>query len=117
MKYYNLSFGKIVEDDNEDPDMAAQILNEVLAVAAPSNMAVSYSVYMVPCHGDDDELNAYKVYSLTKCVEPESMSSELQALLETVLKERSLYSTFAVGNLSEISREEFDEISKNHRNF
>ena len=42
MKYYNLSFGKIMQDDNEDPDQVAQILNEVLAVVAPSNMAVSY---------------------------------------------------------------------------
>ena len=115
MKYYKLSFGKIMQDDNEDPDQVAQILNEVLAVVAPSNMAVSYSVYMVPCYDDDDELNAYKVYSLIKCVDPESISSELHALLETVLKERSLYSTFGWGNLSEISREEFDEISKNYR--
>jgi hypothetical protein len=118
MKYYNLSFGRIMEDDNQDSDMVAQILNEVLAVVAPSNTAVSYSVYMVPCYdddGDDDELVAYKVHSLIKCVNPESISSELHARLETVLKERSLYSTFGVGNLSEISREEFDKLSKKHR--
>ena len=72
-------------------------------------------MYIVPCYDDDDELNAYKVYSLIKCVDPESISSELHALLETVLKERSLYSTFGWGNLSEISREEFDELSKHHR--
>ena len=105
-----------MEDDNQDSDLIAQIMNEVLAVVAPSNTAVSYSVYMVPCYdGDDDELSAYKVYSLIKCVDPESISSELHARLETVLKERSLYSTFGVGNLSELSREEFDELSKNHR--
>jgi hypothetical protein len=63
MSYYNLSLGKIAEDDNEDPDMVAQILNEVLAIVAPSNMAISYSVYMVPCYGDDGALIAYKVYS------------------------------------------------------
>ena len=107
-----------MEDDNQDPDMAAQVLNEVVAVVAPSNTAVSYSVYMVPCYdGDDDELDAYKVFSLIKCVDPESISSELHAHLETVLKERSLYSTFGWGNLSEISREEFDELSKHHRQF
>ena len=119
MKYYNLSFGKVMEDDNQDPDMVAQILNEVLAVVAPSNTAVTYSVYMVPCYDDegDDELVAYKVHSLIKCVEPESNSSELHARLETVFKERSLYSTFGLGNLSEISREEFDELSKKHRQF
>ena len=116
MKYYNLSFGKVMEDDNQDPDMVAQILNEVLAVVAPSNMAISYSVYMVPCYDDeDDELTAYKVFSLIKCIDPESISSQLHAHLEMVLKQRSLYSTFGVGNLSEISREEFDELSKNHR--
>ena len=61
MKYYNLSFGRIMEDDNQDSDTVAQILNEVLAVVAPSNLAVSYSVYMVPCYddeGDVDELVA-----------------------------------------------------------
>jgi hypothetical protein len=76
MKYYNLSFGKVIEDDNQDPDMVAQILNEVLAVVAPSDLAVSYSVYMVPCYddeGDVDELVAYKVHSLIKCVNPESI--------------------------------------------
>ena len=108
-----------MEDDNQDPDLVAQILNEVLAIVAPSTMAISYSVYMVPCYGydgdSDDELVAYKVFALIKCVNPESISSELHAHLETVLKERSLYSTFGVGNLSEISREEFDELSKKHR--
>jgi hypothetical protein len=117
MKYYNMSFGKIMQDDNEDPDQLAQILNEVLAVVAPSNIAVSYSVYMAPCYGDDDEVEAYKVHSLIKCVDPESISSELHARLETVLKERSLFSTFGWGNLSEISRHEFDELSKHHRQF
>ena len=118
MKYYNLSFGKIMQDDNEDPDQLAQILNEVLAVVAPSNIAVSYSVYMAPCYvDDDDEVEAFKVHSLIKCVDPESISTELHAHLETVLKERSLYSTFGVGNLSEVSREEFDELSKIHRQF
>jgi hypothetical protein len=121
MKFYNISFGRIMEDDNQDPDLVAQVLNEVLAVVAPSNTAVTYSVYMVPCYDDDDEggdeLVAYKVYSLIKCVEPESISSELHARLETVFKERSLYSTFGVGNMSEISREEFDELSKKHRQF
>ena len=62
MKYYRLSFGKIMEDDNQDSDLIAQIMNEVLAVVAPSNTAISYSVYMVPCYdGDDDELSAYKI--------------------------------------------------------
>ena len=117
MKYYNLSYGKMMENDNQDPDQVAQILNEVLAVVAPSNIAVSYSVYMAPCYGDDDEIEAYKVYSLIKCVDPESVSSELHAQLETVLKERGLYSMFGWGNLSEISREEFDEFSKRHRQF
>jgi hypothetical protein len=118
MKYYRLSFGKIMEDDNQDSDLIAQIMNEVLAAVAPSNTAVSYSVYMVPCYdNDDDELNAYRVFSLTKCVDPESISSEFHAHLETVLKERSLYSTFGVGNLSEISRQEFDGLSKIHRQF
>ena len=83
-----------MEDDSQDSHLIAQITNEVLAVVAPLNTAVSYSVYMVPCYdGDDDELNAYKVFSLIKCVNPESISSELHAHLETVLKERSLYST------------------------
>jgi hypothetical protein len=72
MRYYSLSFGKTAEDDSEDPDMVAQILDDALAVVGPSNMAMSYSVYMVPCYGDDDELVAYKVYSLVKCVDPES---------------------------------------------
>ena len=117
MKYYNLSFGKIMQDDNEDPDQLAQILNEVLSVVALSNIAVSYSVYLAPCYGDDDDVEAYKVRSLIRCVHPESISSELHAQLETVLKERSLYSTFGWGNLSEISREEFDELSKHHRQF
>jgi hypothetical protein len=108
-----------MEDDNRDSDMVIQILKEVLAVVAQSNMAVSYSAYMVPCYDDDrdDELVAYKVYSLMKCVDPQSISSDLHARLETVLKERSLYITFGVGNLSEISREQFDELSKNHRQF
>jgi hypothetical protein len=50
-----------MEDDNQDSDIVAQILNEVLAVVAPSNMAVSCSVYTVPCYddeGDEDELVA-----------------------------------------------------------
>jgi hypothetical protein len=52
-----------MEDDNQDSDMRAQIMNEVLAAVAPSNTAVSYSVYMVPCYdGDTDELNAHKVF-------------------------------------------------------
>jgi hypothetical protein len=108
-----------MEDENQDSDMVVQILNEVLAVVAPSNMAVSYSVYMVPCYDadDDDELVAYKVHSLIKCVDPESISTQLHAHLEAVLKERSLYSTFGGGNLSEISREQFDELSKSHRQF
>ena len=107
-----------MEDDNQDSDLIAQIMNEVLAVVAPSNTAVSYSVYMVPCYDNEvDELGAYKVFSLIRCVNPESISSELHAHLETVLKERSLYSTFGVGNLSEVSREEFDELSKIHRQF
>jgi hypothetical protein len=73
LKYYNMSLGKVVQDDNLDPDTVAQIrLNEVLAVVAPSDMAISYSVYMVPCY-DNDELNAYKVFSLIKCVDPESI--------------------------------------------
>jgi hypothetical protein len=118
MTYYRLSFGKIMEDDSQDSDLIAQVMNEVLAVVAPSNMAISYSVYMVPCYdGEDDELSAYEVFSLIKCVDPESISSQLHAHLETVLKERSLYSTFGVGNLSEIHREEFDELSKVHRQF
>jgi hypothetical protein len=115
LRYYNLSFRKIAEDDGEDLNMVAQILNEALAIVARSNMAISYSVYMVLCYGDEDELIAHKVYSPIKCVDPESTSSELHAHLETVLKERSLYSTFGWGNLSEISREEFDELSKNNR--
>jgi hypothetical protein len=85
MKYYNLSFGKITEDDRLDPDMVGQILNEVLAVVAPSNMAISYSVYMAPCY-DDDDLNAYSVFSLIKCADPEWISSEFHAHLETVPK-------------------------------
>ena len=118
MKYYNISFGKIMQDDNEDPDQVAQLQNEVLAVVAPSNMAVSYSVYMAPCYvDDDDEVEAFKVHALIKCVNPESISSELRVQLDGVLKERSLYSTFGPGNLSEISREEFDELSKLHRQF
>jgi hypothetical protein len=115
MRYYNLSSGKIAEDDNEDPDMVAQILSEVSAIVAPSNMAISYSMHMVPCYGNDGELTAYEVYSLIKCVDPESISSELHAHLETVLKQRGLYSTFGWGDLSETSREKFDELSKNHR--
>jgi hypothetical protein len=118
MKYYNLSFGRIMEDENQDSDMVVQILNEVLAVVAPSNMAVSYSVYMVPCSdADDDELVASEVHSLIICVDPESISTQLHAHLEAVLKERSLCSTFGGGNLSEISREQFDELSKKHRQF
>jgi hypothetical protein len=106
-----------MEDNNQDSDMVAQILNEVLAVVAPSNMAVSHSVCMVPFYDGegDDELVAYKVHSLIGCVDPESISSERHAHLETVLKERSLYSTLGDGNLSEISREQFDELSKNPR--
>ena len=117
MKYYDISFGKIMQDDNEDPYQVAQIVKEVLAVVAPSNIAVSYSVYMAPYCEDDGEVEAYMVHSLIKCVDPESISSALHAHLETVLKERSLYSTFGWGNLSEISREEFDELSKLHRQF
>jgi hypothetical protein len=106
IKCYNLSLGRIMDDDNPDSDMVVQILNEVLAVVATSNIAVSCSVYMVPCYNDDgdDELVAHKVHSLTKCVDPESISSGLHAQLEMVLKERSLYSTFGVGNLGEVSR-------------
>jgi hypothetical protein len=116
MKYYNLAFGKVMEDDNRDADMVAQVWNEVLAVVAPSNMAISCTVYMVPFYDDGEELTAYKVFSHIKCVDPESsISSQLRAHLEMVLKERSLCSTFGVGNLSEISREEFDELSRNHR--
>ena len=70
MKYYNISFGIIMQDENEDPEQVAQLLNEVLAVVAPSNIAVSYSVYMAPCYGDDDEVEAYKVHSLIKVVDP-----------------------------------------------
>jgi hypothetical protein len=93
MKYYNLPFEKIMQDDNEDPDQVAQILNEVLAVVAPSSIAVSYSVHMAPCYRNDDEVEAYKARSFIKCVLPESISSALHAHLETVLKDRSLYST------------------------
>ena len=114
MKYYNWSFGRVTQDDDEDPQLIAEIMHDVLAVVAPSDTAISYSVYMVGCY-DQDELVAYKVYSLIKCVDPESISAELLAHLETVLKERELYTTFGVGNLSEVSRQEFDQISKKHR--
>jgi hypothetical protein len=123
MKYYNISFGKIMQDDNEDPEQVSQILNEVLADVAPSNIAVSYSVNMAPCYVDDsDDVEAFKVHALIKCVNPQSISSELHAQLVTVLKERSLHSTFGCGHLSEISREEFAEIlrgelCKHHRQF
>jgi hypothetical protein len=105
-----------MEDDSQDSHPVAQILNQVVAVVAPSNMVVSYSVLMVPCYDDDadDELVAYKVHTLIRCVDPESMSSELHAHLETVHKERGLYSTFGVGNLSKMSRKESDKFSRNH---
>ena len=114
MKYYNWSYGRVTQDDDEDPQLLAQIMHDVLSVVAPSDMAVSYSVYMVGCY-DQDELVAYKVYSLIKCVEPESISSELSSHLETVLKERGLFNMFGLGSLSEVTRQEFDRISEKHR--
>jgi hypothetical protein len=91
MKFYNLSFGRVMEDDNQNSDLVAQVLNEVLAVVAPLNTAVTYSVYMVLCRDDesDDELVAYKVHSLIQCVEPESVSSEFHFMLVCKLYLRS----------------------------
>lgn len=76
--------------------------------------------YMVPLRGQVneyrwEEVYAYDVFALVKCVNRECISDELQTHLLNALKERNLYSAFGCGTNSELSQKDFDELSKAHR--
>lgn len=47
LKFHKLSYGVVHHGGDNDPQLIAEILNDVMAVAAPSNPAISYSVYFV----------------------------------------------------------------------
>ena len=119
-KFYKLSYGKVYDDDDDDAELISEILNEVLAIVAPSNLSISYAVYMVPLREQVneyrwEEVYAHDVFALVKCVNPECISAELQTHLANILKERNLHRAFGCGTLSELSQKDFDELSKTHR--
>ena len=64
----------------------------MLAVVAPSNLSISYTVYMVPLRDRCkrirwEEVYAYDVFALVKCVNPECISARACRLsLQTYLR-------------------------------
>ena len=119
-KFYKLTYGVVHDDDDHDPELIAEILNEALAVVAPSDLALSYNVYMVPLkvevsHWHWAEQYAYEVFALLKCVEPDCISTLLTAQLASVLKERNLYNSFGGGTIREVCQQDYDKWTTMHR--
>ena len=122
-KFYKLSYGIVEDDEDHDPDWMCQIMYEVLEVVAPPASSRSYAVYKVPHYNfvDHFELFApgvYNVFSLIKCVdEPpdRKLVTEVHVELEKALKEMDMYTSFGCESIAEITRQEFDELSSEHR--
>ena len=123
-KFYKLSYGIVEDDEDHDPDWMCQIMYEVLEVVAPPASSRSYAVYKVPHYNfvDHFELFApgvYNVFSLIKCVDEPSdrkLVREVHVELEKALKEMDMYTSFGCEKIAEITSQEFDELSNEHRN-
>lgn len=95
-------------DGDDDGQMISEILDEVLAIVAPSNLSTTYAVYVVPLREQVNEyrwedVHARDVFVLVKCVNPECTSAELQTHFADALKGRNLYLAFGCGTLSDLS--------------
>ena len=107
--FFELPYDVVHGDDNHDAELMTEILNEVVAVIARSNLSISYNVYLVPLEAEINpyhwtEVYAYDVFALVKCVGSKSMSTELEAQLSKVLQDRNLHSSFGCGTISELSQ-------------
>ena len=122
-KFYKLSYGIVEDDEDHDPDWMCQIMYEVLEVVAPANSTRSYAVYKVPHYNFQDhfqlfEPGAYKVFSLIKCIDESpdrQIVRELHVELEEALKQSDLYTFFGCETITEITCQEFDKLSADHR--
>ena len=123
-RFYKLSYGIVEDDEDRDPDWMCQIMYEVLEAVAPSTSSRSYVVYKVPHYNFVDnfqlfEPGIYNVFSLIKCVdEPPNgqLVTEVHVGLEKALKEMDMYTSFGCEKIAEITSQEFDELSSEHRN-
>jgi hypothetical protein len=122
--FYKLSYGLVEDDEDHDPDWMCQIMYEVLDVVAPPDSSRSYAVYKVPHYNFVDhfqlfEPGVYNVFSLIKCVdEPpdRKLVREVHVELEKALKEMDMYTSFGCETIAEITSQEFDELTNEHRN-
>jgi len=121
-KFYKISYGIVEDDEDRNPDWMCQILYEVLEVVAPSTSSRTYAVYKVaPQHFRDHfEMFApgtYDVFALIKCVDepPDgNIVTQLHAELEEALKQSDLYTFFGCEAITEITSQEFEDLSKKH---
>jgi hypothetical protein len=122
-KFYKVSYGIVEDDQNRNPDWMYQILYEVLEAVAPSTSSNTYAVYKVPRqhfqnHFEMFAPGTYDVFALIKCVDepPDgNVVTELHAELEEALKQSDLYTFFACEAITEITPQEFDDLSEEHR--
>jgi hypothetical protein len=123
-KFYKLSYGLLEDDEDHDPDWMRQIMYEVLEVVAPSTSSRSYAVYKVPHYNFVDNFQmfapgVYNVFSVIKCVgEPPDAKvvTELHVEFEKALQESALNTCFGSETIAEMTCQEFDELSSEHRN-
>jgi hypothetical protein len=119
-KFYKLSCGLVGDDEDRNPDWMYQILCEVLEVVAPSTSSRTYAVYKVPLQHFRDHLEMsapgiYDVFALIKCVhEPRdgNVVTELHAELEEALEQSDMYTFFGCEQITEITSQEFDDLSR-----
>jgi hypothetical protein len=117
-----VSYGLVEADEGHDQDWMRQILYEVFEVVAPSRSSRTYAVYKVLQHDFQDTFEMfaaekYNVFALLKCVDepPDgNVVTELDAELEETLKQSDLYTSFGCEAITEITCQEFDELSKEH---
>jgi hypothetical protein len=122
-KFYKPLYGIVEDDEDHDSDWMCQVMYEVLEVVAPSTSTRSYVVYKVSRYNFQDhfqlfEPGAYKVFSLVKCVDESpdrKFVTELRVELEEALKQSDLYTFFGCETSTEITSQEFDELSNEHR--
>jgi hypothetical protein len=121
-KFYKISYGIVQDDEDHDQDWMCQILCEVLEAVAPSGSPRSYAVYKVMQHDFQDSFEmfaagTYNVFALLKCADKlpdRKVVTELRVELQEALEQSDLYTFFGCETITEITSQEFDDLSKEH---
>jgi hypothetical protein len=123
-KFYKMSYAIVEDDEDHHPDWVCQILYEVLEVVAPSTSSMSYAVYKVLQRAHDFQdpfqmfaAERYNVFALLKCVDElpdRKVVTELRVELQEALKQSDLYTMSGCETITEITCNEFDDLSNEH---